>query len=451
MISDAALQGSFVMTKVKMWKPEIETLPREELEKRQLKFFRKQMKYVMEKSPFYQRKFKAAGVTPQDIKNMDAVRLLPFTTKQELLKSQEEHPLYGDFISIRPEEAVRVFQTSGTTGPPLRVPYNKRDWFKICFDQFAHFLYGYGIESKDVAFFPFAYGTFIAWWGVQAAMEQIGVTIVPGGGQTSEARVKSIIDWRATVVCGTPTYIVYLGELAKKIGIDLPNSRVRIVVTAGEPGAQVPATKKLIEELWGAQNYDDIGSTEISNFGYECIMQKGTHLNEGMFLPESLDTKSGKPVAEGEVGELVLSNLFCESVPLLRYLTKDLVRFNYQKCDCGRTFLRLDGGVLGRADDMFTFGGVNIFPSAIENFIREIPVFANEYQLIIPKQGSGQRMIIRLEPASAEISDEQAKKAVKQLIGNITYNVKITADVELVAPGSLPRFEGKAKRVIKAT
>lgn len=438
------------MAKVKMWKPEIETLPREELEKRQLKYFKKQMKYVMEKSPFYQRKFKAAGVTPNDIKNMDDVRRVPFTTKQELLRSQEEHPIYGDFISIRPEEAVRVFQTSGTTGPPLRVPYNKKDWFKICFDQFAHFLYGYGIESTDVAFFPFAYGTFIAWWGVQAAMEQIGVTIVPGGGQTSDARVKSIIDWGTTVVCGTPTYIIYLGELAQKIGVDLPNSKVRIVVTAGEPGAQVPATKKIIEQLWGAKNYDDIGSTEISNFGYECIMQKGTHLNEGMFLPESLDTKNGKPVAEGEVGELVLSNLICESAPLLRYLTKDLVRFNYKKCDCGRTFMRMDGGVLGRADDMFTFGGVNIFPSAIENFIREIPAFSNEYQLVIPKQGSGKRMIIRVEPASAEMPDEQAKGAAKQLMDNIIYNVKITADVELVKPGSLPRFEGKAKRIIKA-
>jgi len=169
-----------------------------------------------------------------------------------------------------------------------------------------------------------------------------------------------------------------------------------------------------------------------------------------MFLPESLDMKSGKPVAEGEVGELVLSNLFCESAPLLRYLTKDLVRFNYKKCDCGRTFMRMDGGVLGRADDMFTFGGVNIFPSAIENFIREIPAFSNEYQLVIPKQGSGKRMIIRVEPASAEMPDEQAKGAAKQLMDNIIYNVKITADIELVKPGSLPRFEGKAKRIIKA-
>ena len=439
------------MAKVKMWRPEVETLPREELEKRQLKYFRKQMKYVIEKSPFYRRKFKAAGVTPNDIKTMDDVRQVPFTTKQELLKSQEEHPIFGDFICIRPEEAVRVFQTSGTTGVPLKIPFNQKDWFKICFDQFAHFLYGYGIESKDVAFFPFTYGTFIAWWGIQAAMEQLGVTIIPGGGQTSDARVKSIVDWGATVVCGTPTYIIYLGELAKKMGIDLPNSKVKIVITAGEPGAQVPATKQLVEKLYGAKNYDDIGSTEITNFGYECVMQKGTHMNEGMFLPESLDTETGKPAAEGKVGELVLSNLFCESEPLIRYKTKDLVRFNYKKCGCGRTFLRMNGGVLGRADDMFTFGGVNIFPSAIENFVRGIPTFSNEYQLIIPKQGSGKRMTIRVEPASSEISDEQVKNAVKQLSESIVYNIKITADIELVAPGSLPRFEGKAKRVIKAS
>ena len=383
------------------------------------------MKYVIEKSPFYMKKYKAAGVTPNDIRTMDDVRSVPFTTKQELLKSQEEHPIFGDFICIRPEEAVRVFQTSGTTGVPLKIPFNKKDWFKICFDQFAHFLYGYGIESTDVVFFPFTYGTFIAWWGIQAAMEQLGVMIVPGGGQTSDARVKSIIDWGATLVCGTPTYIIYLGELAQKMGIDLPNSKVRVVITAGEPGAQVPATKKLVEKLWGAKNYDDIGSTEITNFGYECVMQRGTHLNEGMFLPESLDIVSGEPAAEGEVGELVLSNLFCESGASPGVIrTKDLVRFNCKKCDCGRTFLRLDGGVFGRADDMFTFGGVNIFPSAIENFIRGIRILSNEYELVIPKHGSGKRLTIRVEPASPEISDEQAKEAVKQLAEDILYNIR---------------------------
>ena len=439
------------MKKITMWRPELETLSREEMGKRQIVNFVRQMRYVIEKSPFYKKKFSLAGVTPDDIKTMDDVRRVPFTTKQELLKSQEDYPIYGEFPCIKAEKATRVFQTSGTTGKPLKIPLSKKDWFKTYYQQFSYFLCGYGLTNKDVAFFPFTYGTFIAWWGLQAAMEQYGITIVPGGGQTSDQRVKSMIDWGATVVCGTPTYVIYLGELAQKMGIDLPNSKIRVVITAGEPGAQVPATKELIEKLYGAKNYDDIGSTEISNFGFECVMQRGTHLVESMFLAESLNTETGKPAGEGEVGELVLSNLFCESAPLLRYMTKDLVKFNYQKCDCGRTFLRMDGGVLGRADDMFTFGGVNIFPSAIENFIRGIPTFSNEYQLVLPKQGSGKRMLVRVEPASADVSEAKAKDAVTQLTNGIAYNVKLTVDVELVQPGTLPRFEGKAKRVVRAS
>ncbi|HUJ89784.1 MAG TPA: AMP-binding protein [Syntrophorhabdales bacterium] len=434
---------------VKMWRPDLETMTREDFEKRELKLFRKRMKYVIEKSPFYRRKFSEADLTPNDIKSIEDVRKVPFTTKAELLQSQQEHPIFGDFPCLPPEAACRVFQTSGTTGTPLKVPFSKKDWFKNCFEQFSYYVYGYGIESKDVAFFPFVYGLFVAWWGLQATFEQHGVTIVPGGGQTSETRLKSIIDWGATVVCGTPTYILYLGELAQKIGIDLPNSKVRIVVTAGEPGAQVPATKSLVERLWGAKNYDDIGSTEITNFGFECIAQNGTHLNEAMFLPESIDKETGKPVGPGEVGELVLSNLCCETAPLLRYKTGDLVRFNYDKCECGRTFLRMIGGVIGRADDMFYFGGVNIFPSAIENFVRQVPEFSNEYRLVVPRQGSGKKLRIRVEPATADIPEDRLQRGVKALLDSIAYNIKITPDVEVAAMGSLPRFEGKARRIIR--
>ena len=234
-----------------MWKPDLETMPREKLEERQLKLFRKQMHYVIEESPFYKRKF--SGIHPADVKTMEDVRKIPFTTKQELLESQEECPNFGDFPCIPPNRATRVFQTSGTTGKPLRVALSKKDWFENYFDQFSYFLCGYGINSDDVAFFPFIYGLFVAWWGMQAAMELHEVTIVPGGGQTSENRLRSIIDWGATVVCGTPTYIVYLGELAEKIGIDLPGSKVRIVVTAGEPGAQVPRHEKTGRKALGGQ------------------------------------------------------------------------------------------------------------------------------------------------------------------------------------------------------
>ncbi len=430
-----------------MWKRELETLSREELEQRQLKLFRKQMHHVIEESPFYRRKF--AGIHPGDIKTMEDVRKVPFTTKQELLDSQQEHPIYGDFPCIRPDQATRVFQTSGTTGTPLRICWTKKDWFETFYDQFSYFLYGYGVKPADVVFFPFMYGLFVAWWGMQATMELHGLTIVPGGGQTSENRLRSIIDWGATVVCGTPTYTIYLGELAQKIGIDLAGSKVRIVITAGEPGAQVPSTKQLIEKLWGAKNYDDIGSTEISNFGFECVAQQGTHMIESMFLPESLDLETGKQVGPGEVGELVLSNLCCESVPLLRYKTKDLVRFNYDVCACGRTFLRMEGGVIGRADDMFHFGGVNIFPSAMENFIRQVPEFASEYQLVIPPQGSGEKLLVKIEPFSTDISMESMLMAVDRFINNVVYNVKITPRVEIVEPGSLTRFEGKARRIVR--
>lgn len=172
-------------------------------------------------------------------------------------------------------------------------------------------------------------------------------------------------------------------------------------------------------------------------------------MNDAMFLPESLHKETGKPIGPGEVGELVLSNLCCETAPLLRYKTGDLVRFVYEPCGCGRTFRRMDGGVIGRADDMFHFGGVNIFPSAIENFIRQVAEFSNEYQLVVPRQGSGKRLVIRVEPASSDVSRDRLKGAVKKFQDAVAYNVKITPDVEIAQPGSLPRFEGKARRIIR--
>jgi phenylacetate-CoA ligase len=231
----------------------------------------------------------------------------------------------------------------------------------------------------------------------------------------------------------------------------LAKSDVRIVVAAGEPGANVPSTKRALEELWGAKCYDDIGSTEISNFGFECLVQNGTHAIESMFYAECLDPETLKPVKEGEVGELVLSNLCTESVPLIRYRMRDLVKFNKKPCDCGRTFLRLDGGILGRSDDMFQFAGVNIFPSAIENFIREVPEFSNEYQILVPSIGIGRHLKIRVEPAHEAISQEKMNQAVRAFMEKFKYRITITPDVQIVKIGELPRFELKAKRLIRET
>jgi phenylacetate-CoA ligase len=437
------------MEEVRYWQEETETLPREKLEALQLKRFRERMAYVYKYSPMYKRKYDEAGIRPDDIRTLEDIRNVPFTIKEELRESQAEHPPWGDFMCVPPEEGVRVFQTTGTTGIPVKVLLNKKDWTVHFYDQCMHFMYGYGINTSDILFVPFGYGLYIAWWCFQGALEQAGVMIVPGGAQSSQDRVKNILEWDATVVCGTPTYLLHLGETARNMGLSLPDSKVKIIVAAGEPGANVPATKAAIEGLYGAKCYDDMGSSEISNFGFECIAQKGTHVIESMFYAECLDPDTLEPVGPGDVGELVLSNLCTESMPLLRYRMKDLVRFNRDKCDCGRTCLRLDGGILGRSDDMFQFAGVNIFPSGIENLIRQVEEFSSEYQIVVPRLGSGKRMKIRVEPASDQISEVEMGQAVQEFIETFKYRITVTPDVEIAKVGELPRFELKAKRLIR--
>ena len=437
------------MEKVIMYKPDMETMPRDKLVEHQLHLFRKQMAYLYDRSPMYKRKFDEASVRPHDIRTLEDVRKVPFTTKDELRRSQEQYPPYGDFLCIPPEEGVRVFQTTGTTGIPVRSLLSKKDWFVNYYEQFMYFMYGYGITKADSMFLPFNYGLYLAWWGIQAAFEQAGVLIIPGGGQSSEVRIKNILEWKPTVVGGTPTYILFLGESAEKIGVDLSKTAVRIVITGGEPGAQVPSTKKQIETIWGAKNYDDVGSTEISNFGFECVAQQGTHVVESMFLAEVVDPETDEPVLPGETGELILTNLCCESMPLVRWRMGDVVKINDKKCDCGRTFIRLDGGIIGRADDMFQFGGVNIFPSAIENFVRETKAFSNEYQVIAPKMGSGRHLTVRVEPSSLGLSKEEMDRAVEAFKETFKFRIGVTPDVEIVRGGELPRFEGKAKRVFR--
>jgi phenylacetate-CoA ligase len=439
------------MEEVMMFKPELETIPRGKLLEHQFNLFKKQMSYVYERAPFYRKKFDDAGVRPEHIKTLEDVRKIPFTVKDELRKSQEKYPPYGDFHCISPEEGVRVFQTTGTTGIPVRSLLSKKDWLEVYYEQFMYFMYGYGITKADTIFIPFNYGLYLAWWGIHSSFEQGGVLVIPGGGQSSEDRIRNILAWKPTVVCGTPTYILFLGEVAKKMGVDLSKTSVRVVITAGEPGAQVPSTKKLIETTWGAKAFDDIGSTEISNFGFECVAQKGTHVVESMFLAEVIDPQTGKNLNPGEEGELVLSNLCCESMPLIRWRMGDMVKFNCDQCECGRTFLRLDGGIIGRADDMFQFGGVNIFPSAIENFVRDTKEFSNEYQVIAPKMGSGKHLKVRVEPSSPALSQEEMGRAVKAFKEIFKFRIGVTPDVEVTKVGELPRFEGKAKRVIRET
>ncbi len=424
-------------------------MPRHDLEQHQLRKLREQLNHVCERSPFYRRKLREAGIRPDDVRTMEDAHRIPFTEKTELKQSQAATPPWGDFGCIAPEEAVRVFQTSGTTGTPIRIMLNRKDWHENFYEQFMHFRCGFGLTEKDVLFVPFNYGLYIAWWGFQSAMEKAGLTIIPGGGLGSKARLQTLLDWGATAICGTPSYLLYLAEVARKNNIDLAASPIRKMVAAGEPGASIPATKKALESQWGAECFDDIGSTEISNFGYECIKHQGTHVSEDLFLAEVLDTETLEPLADGQVGELVLTNLTCESMPLIRYRTRDLVRFNREICECGRTHLRLDGGIVGRADDMFQFAGVNIFPSQIQSLLHEVDELSQEYQLIVPKLGSGKHLKIRVEPAHEQVTAAQLRGATEYLTESIKYRITVTPEVEVVEMGALPRVEGKAQRIVR--
>ncbi|MDP6842532.1 MAG: AMP-binding protein [Rhodospirillales bacterium] len=437
------------MADVVYYDRELECMSRPQLETHQLGKLRDQLHRVYEKSPLYRRKLDGAGIKPDDIQSMEDMHRLPFTEKKELQQSQLENPPWGDFGCITPEEAIRVFQTSGTTGEPVKIMLNRKDWFENFYQQFMHYRCGYGLTEKDILFVPFNYGLFIAWWGFQAAMEQAGLMIIPGGGQRTKDRLRSMIDWGATVVCGTPSYLLAMAETAAEMGIDLAGSPIRKLVAAGEPGAGIPATRQALEKSWGAELFDDIGATECGNFGHECIRHKGTHIVEGLFIAEIVDPVTLEPLPDGVRGEMVLTNLSSESSPLIRYRMRDLVKFDRGVCECGRTNLRLDGGVLGRTDDMFHFAGVNIYPSQIQEILHCIDALSLEYRLVVPRMGSGRHMKIVVEPAQADTKADQLEQACEELAEIVQTRIKVTPDIEAVEGGSLPRFEGKGKRVIR--
>jgi phenylacetate-CoA ligase len=424
-------------------------MPQPRLLEHQLEQLRERLHYVRSRSPFYRRKLDAARIRPDEVRTLDDVRRIPFTEKEELRLSQAANPPWGDFPCIGPREAVRVFQTTGTTGRPVRIMLSRTDWLETYYRQFSHFRCGYGLTEDDVLFVPFNYGLYVAWWGFQTAMEKAGLMVIPGGGLSSKDRLRAMLDWGATAVCGTPSYLLYLAETARHNGIDLPSTPIRKVVAAGEPGASIPSTKKAIEAQWGAECFDDIGSTEISNFGFECLAHEGTHVIEGMFLAEVVDPETLAPLPDGQVGELILTNLCCESTPLIRYRTRDLVRFNRAPCACGRTSLRLEGGVLGRSDDMFHFAGVNVFPAQLQELLHQVTEFSQEYQLVVPPQGSGRHLRIRVEPARAGLARQVIEAARECLVETVRYRITITPEVEVCEIGSLPRVEGKAKRVVR--
>jgi phenylacetate-CoA ligase len=432
------------------WNPKTETLPRERLEALQLAKLRIQCEWAAARSPWYQRSFAGEGFDSSQLRSLSDLRRVPCLTRDEWMASQEERPPYGELPTISGDGAIRVHTTSGTTGRgPLRALDSRKDWAWIA-EMWSYAIWGCGVRPADTAYIAFGYGSFIGFWGLHYAMEKVGVLNVPGGAQTTEARVMQIIDFGATVVAATPTYALRLAQEASRLGIDLPGSSVRRLILSGEPAGSIPQTKALIEQQWGAKAHDTAGMTEIGTIMvFECSEQPGgTHIIEDNVLEEVIDPVTLEPVGYGERGERVVTSFGRGAIPLLRYRTGDLVcRMPAARCTCGRGFDLYEGGILGRVDDMKLVRGTNVYPRAIEAIVREFPE-VDEFQTVITHEGIRDEITLRVEmkpDCPAERWDELAVVFHKRLAH---AHEGLNFRVERADAGALPRFELKAKRTV---
>jgi phenylacetate-CoA ligase len=364
---------------------------------------------------------------------------IPFTTKQQIVDDQALHPPFGTNLTFSIENYVRIHQTSGTAGKPILWldTLESWDWWLRCWSEVYK---GAGVRPGDRVYVAFSFGPFIGFWAAFEAAQRMGVMSISGGGQSTEQRLHSIFQREATVLVCTPTYALRLADVARQQGIDISRSGIRITLHAGEPGASIPETRKRIQEAFDAKTFDHVGMTEMGAYGYECEVQTGLHINEDEFIAEMIDPSTLRPVEDGEKGELVLTNLGRIGMPLIRYRTGDLGVISRKPCECGRQSSRLVGGVLGRADDMITIRGINIFPSAIENIVRRFPEIV-EFAIEVHRRAEMHELHLKVEIEGAPVG------VIDGLAQELSNDLRIRAIIQHVESGSLPRFELKSRRL----
>ncbi|MGE5264426.1 MAG: phenylacetate--CoA ligase family protein [Acidobacteriota bacterium] len=416
---------------------EIETANRETIDRHQTARMQTLLREMLASNSFYGAKLRQAGFTDaRDFRSIKDITHIPFTHKQELVDDQDAYPPFGSNLTYPLDRYIRLHQTSGTTGKPMRWLDTREswDWWARCWGAVYN---GAGIDDKDRIYFAFSFGPFIGFWAAWAGSEKIGALAISGGAQDSYQRLRNLMDLQATALCCTPSYALHLAEVAQKEKINLHESGVRKIVVAGEPGGSIPGTKARIEEAWNAKLTDHTGATEVGAHGFTCVAQSGVHLNEGEFLIEVIDPRSGQPSDEGE---LVITNLDRVGSPNLRYRTGDQVKLIHDQCDCGRTFARMEGGIIGRIDQMLIVRGVNIFPSAIEAIVRSFPE-VQEFAVEIDRVDEMDQIQIRVE-----VVGENPQAVVDAIARDASHRLGLRVGVSLATPETLPRFELKARR-----
>jgi phenylacetate-CoA ligase len=400
---------------------------------------------IIPRNELYTQKLARAGIDADQLCCPSDLARLPFTTKAELLADQEEHPPYGSIHTYPLDQYTRLCQTSGTSGKALHwldTPESWR-WCVGCWDTIFRTI---GLKKGERLFFPFSFGPFLGFWTAWDAAAQAGFLCLSGGGMSSVARLHCLLENEATVVLCTPTYALRLAEAAGEAGLDIRSGQVRALIVAGEPGGSIPATRQRIEDAWGARVFDHCGLTEVGPIGIECRESPaGLHILENECIAELIDPATTSPVEPGQVGELVLTNLGRWGSPAIRYRTGDLARVSPEPCPCGRSFVRLEGGILGRTDDMIYVRGNNVYPSALEAVVRRFSDLA-EYRVQVDRNGPLAALRLEVEPAQAELGPRLAAQVERAIRDELLFR----ADVKAVPPGSLPRFEMKAQRFKKS-
>jgi len=415
------------------------------IEAHQLRKLQEMLEALLAANRFYAAKLRAAGVETRPDSLGDFSSAVPFTSKAELIDDQTRNPPFGSNLTYPVEDYSRFHQTSGTTGKPMRwldTP-ESWDWVIECWTRIYQ---SAGIGRHDRVFFPFSFGPFLGFWGAFDAAARLGCLSIPGGGMRSTARLRTLLDNQVTAFCTTPTYAMHLAEVAAEEKIDLSAGKVRNIIVAGEPGGSIPATRSHIEKLWGgARVVDHHGMTEMGPVSYECPQRRGVlHIMEASYVPEVIDRNSLQPAGPGGSGELVLTNLGRVGSPILRYRTGDIVqRAQDAICSCGSREMALEGGILGRSDDMVVLRGVNLYPSAVEQVVRSSGGVA-EFRVEIYTERALTEMSIQIEPSAGE----DASGLSHRVAAALHYAFGLRFAVSTVPAGTLPRFEAKAKRWI---
>ena len=426
------------------WNEYTETMPREQLNDLHSKRLQALLRYAYDRVPFYHDLYKQAGFAPEDIRTLDDFnKYVPTIDKKDLVMAQAANPPWGDSVALSPDYYLYHFQTSGSTGTPLKIPFSVHTQLQYG-EQWAYLYWGVGIRPHDSFYFAFPWGMYTGFWSAYWGVRCLGATVISGGGLNSEQRLQQIVALKPSVLVSTPTYALYLAELAKELGIDTSATAIKYTIHAGEPGPGIPTTRQAIESAWGAKAYELYGVGEVGAIAPGCPEQRGCHFGEDQGYATVLDS-AGNPVGPGEVGENVVTSYIQMGQPVIKYRTHDLVRANYDVCSCGRTWLLYEGGVLGRTDDMITIKGTNVYPAAIEYLLSEVSGLSNHYELHVSPGRINDQVTVKVEPAPGTLAERYASMS-QELQVVLKARIGVTIGVDVADPGSLPRYELKAKR-----